>query len=93
MLGGPSGTGKSTLASLLASRLGISSVLSTDSVRHIMRNFMLKEENEVLFASTYEAGNALPQPEDPDIEAESALLPEPLAEGEDPPTLEELQAI
>jgi len=42
LLGGSSGTGKSTVASLLAARLGISTVLSTDSIRHIMRNFMPK---------------------------------------------------
>jgi len=55
LLGGTSGTGKSTLASLLASRLGISTVLSTDSIRHIMRNFLSQSTNGVLFASTYEA--------------------------------------
>ena len=54
-MGGTSGTGKSTLASLLASRLGISTVLSTDSIRHIMRNFLSKDKLSVLFASTYEA--------------------------------------
>jgi 2-phosphoglycerate kinase len=55
LLGGTSGTGKSTVASLVASRLGISTVLSTDTIRHIMRNFLSKEEVPVLFASTYEA--------------------------------------
>ncbi len=54
LLGGSSGTGKSTLASLIASRLGISTVLSTDSIRHIMRNFVSREENPILFCSTYE---------------------------------------
>ena len=54
LLGGASGTGKSTLASLIGARLGISTVLSSDSIRHIMRNFLLKEENGILFASTYE---------------------------------------
>lgn len=54
LLGGTSGTGKSTLASFLASKLGISTVLSTDSIRHIMRNFMDKEQEPILFASTYE---------------------------------------
>jgi 2-phosphoglycerate kinase len=54
LLAGTSGTGKSTLASLLGSRLGISTVLSTDTIRHVMRNFVSKEENPVLFASTYE---------------------------------------
>lgn len=56
LLGGSSGTGKSTLASLIASRLGISTVLSTDTIRHIMRNFVSREENPILFCSTYEAG-------------------------------------
>jgi len=40
LLAGASGTGKSTLASLLGSRLGISTVLSSDTIRHIMRNFI-----------------------------------------------------
>lgn len=55
LLGGTSGTGKSTVSSLLASRFGISTVLSTDTIRHIMRNFLSKDEVPVLFASTYEA--------------------------------------
>ena len=57
LLAGTSGTGKSTLASLLGTRLGISTVLSTDSIRHIMRNFLSESENKVLFCSTYEAGS------------------------------------
>ena len=56
LLGGASGTGKSTLSSLLASRLGISSMLSTDSIRHILRNIIPQEQLPVLFCSTYEAG-------------------------------------
>jgi 2-phosphoglycerate kinase len=39
MLGGTSGTGKSTVGSLLAVKFGIPTVLSTDSIRNIMRNF------------------------------------------------------
>ena len=54
MLGGASGTGKSSIASALATHLGLPEVLSTDSVRHIMRNFLAKEEFPFLFASTYE---------------------------------------
>lgn len=57
LLGGASGTGKSTLSSLLASRLGISSMLSTDSIRHILRNIIPREQLPILFCSTYEAGN------------------------------------
>jgi 2-phosphoglycerate kinase len=54
LIGGTSGTGKSTVASLIASRLGIATVLSTDSIRHILRNFYFKEEMEAIFASTYD---------------------------------------
>ncbi len=60
LLAGASGTGKSTLASLLGSRLGIPTVLSTDSIRHIMRNFISREECPILFASTYETGKEVP---------------------------------
>jgi 2-phosphoglycerate kinase len=60
LLAGTSGTGKSTLASLLGARFGIQNVLSTDSIRHIMRNFILEEENPILFCSTYEAGGLVP---------------------------------
>ena len=55
MLGGASGTGKSSIASALTSHLGLPEVLSTDSIRHIMRNFMNKSEYPFLFASTYES--------------------------------------
>jgi len=40
LLAGTSGTGKSTLASLVGARFGIQTVLSTDSIRHVMRNFV-----------------------------------------------------
>jgi len=32
-------------------------VLSTDSIRHVMRNFIQESENPILFCSTYEAGS------------------------------------
>lgn len=63
LLAGTSGTGKSTLASLLGTRLGISTVLSTDSVRHVMRNFLKEQDNPTLFCSTYEAGNMVAEEE------------------------------
>ena len=56
LLAGTSGTGKSTLASLLGTRLGIPTVLSSDSIRHTMRNYLVESENPILFCSTYEAG-------------------------------------
>ncbi|EGR27871.1 hypothetical protein IMG5_187150 [Ichthyophthirius multifiliis] len=57
LLGGTSGTGKSTVSSILASRFQIPTCISTDSIRHIMRNFMDEKQLQILFASTYEAGS------------------------------------
>jgi 2-phosphoglycerate kinase len=67
LLAGTSGTGKSTLASLLGARFGIQTVLSTDSIRHIMRNFILEKENPILFCSTYEAGAMVPPDQKADL--------------------------
>ena len=41
-----------------ASRLGITNVVSTDSIRHMMRSFHSKEEHPLVWASTYQAGEA-----------------------------------
>nr|CCA28030.1 conserved hypothetical protein [Albugo laibachii Nc14] len=60
LLGGTSGTGKSTLASLLAARLRLTTVLPTDSIRHVLRSVTCKEQNPCAFVSTYQAGDALP---------------------------------
>ena len=54
LLSGTSGTGKSTLASLVASRLGISHVMSSDAIRNILRGFDQDREQEYLWSSTYE---------------------------------------
>eukprot|EP01018_Ginkgo_biloba_P032510 Gb_20683 [translate_table: standard] len=59
LLCGTSGCGKSTLSALLASRLGITTVVSTDSIRHMMRSFVDEKENPLLWASTYHAGEFL----------------------------------
>ena len=54
LLAGTSGTGKSTLAGLLAARLGITTVLSTDNIRHMLRSFAAEDQNPLLWASTYQ---------------------------------------
>ncbi|KAL0370092.1 UNVERIFIED_CONTAM: P-loop NTPase domain-containing protein LPA11 [Sesamum angustifolium] len=59
LLCGTSGCGKSTLSALLGSRLGITTVISTDSIRHMMRSFVGEEQNPLLWASTYHAGEHL----------------------------------
>ncbi|XP_022732006.1 P-loop NTPase domain-containing protein LPA1 homolog 1-like isoform X2 [Durio zibethinus] len=41
------------------SRLGITTVISTDSIRHMMRSFVNEKENPLLWASTYHAGECL----------------------------------
>ncbi|ONM53675.1 P-loop NTPase domain-containing protein LPA1 homolog 1 [Zea mays] len=52
-------SGKSTLSMLLGSRLGITTVVSTDSIRHMMRSFVEENKNPLLSASTYHAGECL----------------------------------
>ncbi|XP_076916798.1 P-loop NTPase domain-containing protein LPA1 homolog 2-like [Bidens hawaiensis] len=59
LLCGTSGCGKSTLSALLASRLGITTVISTDSIRHMMRSFVDESQNPLLWSSTYHAGEHL----------------------------------
>lgn len=41
------------------SRLGITTVISTDSIRHMMRSFADEKQNPLLWASTYHAGECL----------------------------------
>ncbi|KAG8644634.1 hypothetical protein MANES_11G149400v8 [Manihot esculenta] len=59
LLCGTSGCGKSTLSALLGSRLGVTTVISTDSIRHMMRSFVDEKQNPLLWASTYHAGEFL----------------------------------
>ncbi|KAI3766223.1 hypothetical protein L2E82_16275 [Cichorium intybus] len=61
LLCGTSGCGKSTLSALLATRLGITTVISTDSIRHMMRSFVDEKQNPLLRSSTYHAGTKAPQ--------------------------------
>eukprot|EP00906_Rhabdomonas_costata_P024097 RCo034680 len=55
LLAGPTGCGKSTLAAQLSSRLGISTVLATDSIRLVLQEWLNPEQYPELFASTYTA--------------------------------------
>lgn len=57
LLSGAPGTGKSTIASLIASSMSVSHILSTDSIRHSMRGKYPKEKYPILHCSTYECGD------------------------------------
>ena len=62
LLGGVTGTGKSYLASEIAYRLGIARVVSTDSVRQVMRAVIGRDLLPTLHASTFNAWEALLEP-------------------------------
>ncbi len=67
IIGGATGTGKSTLATELAYRLGISRITSTDVVRQVMRAFFSPALMPSLHYSSFEAGAGMKMPmPDPD---------------------------
>jgi 2-phosphoglycerate kinase len=59
LVGGATGTGKSTIATEVAYRLGISRVTSTDFVRQTMRAFFSREFMPSIHYSSFEAGKAV----------------------------------
>jgi 2-phosphoglycerate kinase len=59
MIGGSTGTGKSTVAAEVAHRLGITRVASTDFIRQTMRAFFSPEFMPTIHYSSFEAGQAL----------------------------------
>jgi len=58
LVGGATGTGKSTVATEVAYRLGITRVTSTDVVRQTMRAFFSNEFMPSIHASSFEAATA-----------------------------------
>lgn len=63
LVGGATGTGKSTIATEIAHRLGITRVTSTDFLRQTMRAFFSPEFMPSVHYSSFEAGEALPEAE------------------------------
>jgi 2-phosphoglycerate kinase len=63
LIGGATGTGKSTVATDLAYRLGITRVTSTDFIRQTMRAFFSREFMPTIHYSSFEAGWGLPAEE------------------------------
>ena len=56
LLGGTTGVGKSTLATMLAARLGITRVIATDVIRQVLRAFFTHEAMPTVHYSAFEAG-------------------------------------
>lgn len=68
LLGGSSGVGKTALAVEVAHRLGIYRVLSTDSIRQVMRIMLSPELMPQIHASSYDAYRHLIFPPPPSVE-------------------------
>jgi 2-phosphoglycerate kinase len=70
LIGGATGTGKSTLATEIAYRLAISRITSTDIIRQAMRAFFAQELMPELHYSSFDAAEGLkiplPDPDDED---------------------------
>jgi 2-phosphoglycerate kinase len=62
LIGGSTGSGKSTIATQLATRLGITRVVSTDAVREVLRSAFTEEMFPTLYTSSFEADKAVRQP-------------------------------
>lgn len=61
LLGGATGVGKSTIATELAFRLGIRSVIGTDTIREVMRKIIAPELLPDIHTSSFMAWKAVPQ--------------------------------
>jgi len=73
LIGGGTGTGKSTIATQLGYRLGITHVLSTDTIRQMMRTMFSSQLMPSLHSSSYDAwkrfDTPLPEGTDPVLAA------------------------
>jgi 2-phosphoglycerate kinase len=71
LIGGTTGVGKSTIATQLAARLGITRIISTDAIREVMRALFSERIMPALHTSSFEAAETirgpLPRSADPVI--------------------------
>jgi 2-phosphoglycerate kinase len=62
LIGGATGVGKSTIATMLASRLGITRVIPTDAIREVLRAGFTKEIFPTLHTSSFDAARLVRHP-------------------------------
>lgn len=62
LIGGTTGVGKSTVATEVAHRLGITRVVGTDSIREVMRGIFSRELMPAIYESSWDAWRALRVP-------------------------------
>jgi 2-phosphoglycerate kinase len=65
LIGGATGTGKSTVATEIAYKLGITRLTSTDSIRQTLRAFFSHEFMPTIHYSSFSAGEAVADADDP----------------------------
>jgi len=68
LIGGTTGVGKSTIASEMAHRLAINRIVSSDSVREVMRAVFSKEISPTLHESSFSAWRAIRTPVDEKVD-------------------------
>jgi 2-phosphoglycerate kinase len=68
LIGGATGTGKSTVATEVAYRLGITRVTSTDFVRQTMRALFTPEFLPAIHTSSFDAGKTLPSAQEEEVD-------------------------
>src|SRR5207237_9339361 len=62
LLGAATGVGKSTIATMLASRLGITRVIPTDAIREVMRSLFTEDIFPTLHTSSFDAARLVRHP-------------------------------
>ncbi|MGH2685662.1 MAG: 2-phosphoglycerate kinase [Actinomycetota bacterium] len=68
LVGGATGVGKSTIATMLASRLGMTRVIPTDAIREVMRSMFSTDLLPTLQRSSFEADQRIRFPFPPDTD-------------------------
>jgi 2-phosphoglycerate kinase len=68
LIGGATGVGKSTIAAKVADRLGVVRIISTDSIRQVMRAFFSESLMPVIHRSSYNAGQGVRVPVGTDLD-------------------------